>query len=70
MGTPFAGSIDAFARRIVSFQSAQAYCLVGLCLAKIVSDSLQAKFDSETGVSIDEECEPYYHRMPMHPMRG
>lgn len=55
-GTPFAGSIDAFARRIVSFQSAQAATASSdYASQKIVSDSLQAKFDSETGVSIDEE---------------
>jgi len=55
-GTPYAGSIDAFARRIVSFQSAQAAsAATDHASQKIVSNSLQARFDSETGVSIDEE---------------
>jgi len=54
--TPYAGSVDAFARRIVSFQSAQAASATSdYTSQKIVSDSLQAKFDSDTGVSIDEE---------------
>jgi flagellar hook-associated protein 1 FlgK len=55
-GAPYSGSVDAFARRIVSFQSAQAANATSdYNSQKIVSDSLQSKFDSETGVNIDDE---------------
>ncbi len=54
--TPFAGSIDSFARRIVSFQSSQAASAASEAQAQqVVSNSLQDKFDSETGVNIDDE---------------
>lgn len=54
--TPFAGSVDSFARRIVSFQSSQAASAVSEAQAQeVVSNSLQDRFDSETGVNIDDE---------------
>jgi flagellar hook-associated protein 1 FlgK len=54
--TPFNGSIDSFARRIVSVQAAQAQNASDNASAQsMVSDALQQKFDSETGVNIDDE---------------
>lgn len=54
--TPFAGSIDSFARRIVSVQSAQAASAASDATAQqVVSNTLQDKFSSETGVNIDQE---------------
>lgn len=54
--TPFAGSVDSFARRIVSFQSSQAASAASEAQAQqVVSNSLQDKFDGETGVNIDDE---------------
>lgn len=53
---PYTGSIDAFARRIVSFQSAQAANAESDATAQqIVSNALQDRFDSDTGVNIDDE---------------
>jgi flagellar hook-associated protein 1 FlgK len=55
-GTPFAGSIDSFARRIVSVQSSQAANAASdAATQQVVSDTLQDKFNSETGVNIDDE---------------
>lgn len=54
--TPFSGSVDSFARRIVSVQAAQAQNASDNASAQsMVSDALQQKFDSETGVNIDNE---------------
>ncbi|MDO8422697.1 MAG: flagellar hook-associated protein FlgK [Parvibaculum sp.] len=54
--TPFNGSIDSFARRIVSVQAAQAQNASDNATAQaMVSHALQEKFDSETGVNIDNE---------------
>ena len=56
VGTPFSGSVDSFARRIVSFQASQSSnANRDLEAQEIVSLSLQDRFDSETGVSIDGE---------------
>ncbi|MDR3500558.1 MAG: flagellar hook-associated protein FlgK [Parvibaculum sp.] len=55
-GTPYAGSIDAFARQIVSYQSTQAgNASSNYTTQKVVSDSLQSTMDSATGVNIDNE---------------
>ena len=55
-GTPFQGSIDSFARRIVSFQSSQAANAKSNAQAQqVVSNSLQDTFNSDTGVNIDNE---------------
>ncbi|MDO8288988.1 MAG: flagellar hook-associated protein FlgK [Parvibaculum sp.] len=54
--TPFNGSVDSFARRIVAVQAAQAQNASDDATSQsMVSDALQEKFDSETGVSIDTE---------------
>ena len=54
--TPYSGSIDAFARRVVTYQSSQATTATANYTAqKATSDTLQSKFDSETGVSVDQE---------------
>ncbi|MGB5949593.1 MAG: flagellar hook-associated protein FlgK [Parvibaculum sp.] len=54
--TPFAGSLDSFARRIVSFQSSQAANASSDAQAQqIVSNTLEDKFNSDTGVNIDTE---------------
>jgi len=54
--TPFNGSVDAFARRVVSFQSSQASNADrDLAAQKIVNTTLQERFDGETGVNIDDE---------------
>lgn len=54
--SPFSGSIDAFARRVVSFQSSQAANTErDLEAQQIVNNTLQDRFDNETGVSIDDE---------------
>lgn len=54
--TPFNGTIDEFARRIVSFQSSQAANAERDAEAQqVVTSSLQDRFDSETGVNIDDE---------------
>jgi len=54
--TPFNGSVDSFARRIVSVQAAAAQNASDAASSQsMVSDALQEKFDSETGVSIDNE---------------
>jgi flagellar hook-associated protein 1 FlgK len=54
--TPFTGSIDSFARRIVSLQSSQAASAATDATAQqVVSDTLQDKYNSETGVNIDDE---------------
>lgn len=54
--TPFSGSIDEFARRIVSFQSSQAANATRDAEAQqVVASSLQERFDAETGVNIDDE---------------
>lgn len=54
--SPFNGSVDEFARRLVSFQSAQAANAARDASAQqVVSSSLQDRFDAQTGVSIDDE---------------
>ena len=54
--TPYTGSIDSFARRVVSYQSSQAATAnTDYTAQKATSDTLQSKFDSETGVSVDQE---------------
>jgi flagellar hook-associated protein 1 FlgK len=54
--TPFAGSLDSFARRIVSFQSSQAASAsTDAAAQQTASNSLQDKFNSDTGVNIDTE---------------
>jgi flagellar hook-associated protein 1 FlgK len=54
--TPFNGSIDSFARRIVSVQAAQAQNASDEASSQaMVSDALKQKYDSETGVNIDNE---------------
>ncbi|HEX7777204.1 MAG TPA: flagellar hook-associated protein FlgK [Parvibaculum sp.] len=54
--TPFQGSVDAFARRIVSFQSSQSANATNAASAQqIVSNTLQDKFNGDTGVNIDDE---------------
>ncbi|MEP2830613.1 flagellar hook-associated protein FlgK [Parvibaculum sp.] len=54
--TPFNGSIDEFARRIVSFQSSQSANAARDAEAQqVVTSSLQDRFDAETGVNIDDE---------------
>lgn len=54
--TPYSGSIDEFARRLVSFQSGQAANAERDAEAQqVVAASLQERFDAETGVNIDDE---------------
>ena len=54
--TPFSGSVDSFARRIVAVQAAAAQSASDNSTAQsTVSDALKQKFDSETGVNIDNE---------------
>jgi len=54
--SPFNGTIDSFARRLVSFQSSQAANTQRDAEAQqIVSSSLQDRFDAQTGVNIDDE---------------
>ncbi|MES1990673.1 MAG: flagellar hook-associated protein FlgK [Pseudomonadota bacterium] len=54
--TPFNGSVDSFARRIVSVQAAASQNASDDASAQsMVSDALQEKFNSETGVNIDNE---------------
>ena len=54
--TPFSGSVDGFARRIVAVQAAAAQGASDNSKAQAtVSSALQQRFDSETGVNIDNE---------------
>jgi len=54
--TPFSGSVDSFARRIVAVQAAAAQSASDSSKAQAtVSSALQQRFDSETGVNIDNE---------------
>ena len=54
--TPFNGSVDEFARRLVSFQSAQsANAARDADAQQVVTSSLQDRFDAQTGVNIDDE---------------
>lgn len=54
--TPFSGSVDSFARRIVAVQAAAAQSASDNSKAQAtVSSALQQRFDSETGVNIDNE---------------
>jgi flagellar hook-associated protein 1 FlgK len=54
--SPFNGTIDGFARRLVSFQSSQAANAQRDAEAQqIVHSSLQDRFDAQTGVNIDDE---------------
>jgi len=53
---PYSGSIDAFARRIVTYQATKATsAATDYTAQKSASDTLQSKYDNETGVSVDEE---------------
>lgn len=53
---PFSGSVDEFARRLVSFQSGQAANASRDAAAQeVVTSSLRDRFDAQTGVSIDDE---------------
>lgn len=54
--TPFNGSVDEFARRLVSFQAAQsANAARDADAQQVVTSSLQDRFDAQTGVNIDDE---------------
>ncbi|NIJ41127.1 flagellar hook-associated protein 1 FlgK [Parvibaculum indicum] len=54
--SPYTGSIASFAQRVVSYQSTQASnAKDDLASQEIVSQSLQDRFDSETGVNVDNE---------------
>lgn len=54
--TPFSGSVDSFARRIVAVQAAALQSASDSSKAQAtVSSALQQRFDSETGVNIDNE---------------
>lgn len=54
--SPFLGTVDAFARRVVDFQSSQAAnAKTTVESNKIVSDTLQSRHDSTAGVDIDSE---------------
>lgn len=54
--SPYSGSIDEFARRIVSFQSSQSANATRDAEAQqVVTTSLQDRFDAQTGVNIDDE---------------
>lgn len=54
--TPFSGSIDSFARRIVSVQSSQAAAAsTDASAQQVVTNTLQDKYSGDTGVNIDEE---------------
>jgi len=54
--SPFLGTVDAFARRIVDFQSSQAAnAKTAVESNKIVSDTLQSRHDANAGVDIDSE---------------
>ena len=54
--SPFNGTIDSFARRLVSFQSSQAANAQRDGEAQqIVASSLADRFDAQTGVNIDDE---------------
>ena len=54
--SPYTGSIASFAQRVVSYQSTQASNAEDdLQSQQVVSQSLQDRFDSETGVNVDNE---------------
>ena len=54
--SPFVGTIDAFARRVVDFQANQAASAENAVASnKIIRDTLQTQFDADTGVDIDAE---------------
>lgn len=54
--TPYNGSVDGFARRLVSFQAAQSANATRDAEAQqVVASSLQDRFDAQTGVNIDDE---------------
>ncbi|MGB5092139.1 MAG: flagellar hook-associated protein FlgK [Parvibaculum sp.] len=54
--TPYTGSIDAFARRIVSFQSSQAADAASNASSQAtVVSALQDRFNGESGVNVDDE---------------
>lgn len=53
---PYVGSIDNFARRVVDYQATQAAnAKNAVSTDKIVKDTLQSRFDENTGVDIDTE---------------
>ncbi len=53
---PFEGSIDAFARRLVDYQSSQAANAKNAVAShEIIRDTLQAQFDADAGVDLDTE---------------
>ena len=54
--SPYTGSLASFAQRVVSYQSTQASnAQDDLKSQQVVSQSLQDRFDSETGVNVDNE---------------
>ncbi|MBI1263071.1 MAG: flagellar hook-associated protein FlgK [Rhizobiales bacterium] len=54
--TPYTGSIDAFARRLVSYQSSQAANAESNTNSQeTIVNALQERFDGETGVNVDDE---------------
>ncbi len=54
--SPYTGSLASFAQRVVSYQSTQASNAKNdLASQEVVSQSLQDRFDSETGVNVDNE---------------
>lgn len=54
--SPYSGTLDGFARRLVDFQTSQARDAKNAVEAdKIVSDTLQAQFNESTQVDIDKE---------------
>ncbi|WP_420559166.1 flagellar hook-associated protein FlgK [Tepidicaulis sp.] len=55
-GSPFSGSVDAFARRLVTFQTGQvAEVKRDLESVSLVKNALEEKFADGTGVNVDEE---------------
>lgn len=54
--TPYTGSIDAFARRLVSYQSSQAANATSNAGSQdTIVNALQERFNGETGVNVDDE---------------
>jgi len=53
---PFTGSIDAFARRLISYQGSQVEAVArDHETSTMLRDTLQTRFDDATGVNVDEE---------------
>lgn len=54
--SPFEGSIDSFARRVVDYQASQAANAENAVSSfEIIRDTLQAQYDADAGVDIDTE---------------